>query len=240
MEYPYGHDFFKIDHGESYFSFFDRMGVPHFNIAISDNKTVACGCGVIRFIPKGTKFKKVWYLCDLKVHPNTRGKGISKHLFKKNLLFNYLRCSRGYTISMNPLVGKNRVIEIIKRFPLVPFKFESSLYFFEISRDEAKSIEEDARKIIGKPIKFIHLGGIKDIVLKSTGKPMPLFHAQYGPMADPNAHRIAEEGRYMFCAAESSDLFKFLYRHFEVAASASILAHRMHGFNWDFILSSDV
>lgn len=240
VEYPYGQDFFRIDHGHTYFSFFDRMGLTYFNIALDENDLIASGCGILRSVPATKGFQKAWYLCDLKVIPGYRNQKIPKRLFRKNLLFNYLKCPRGYAISMNPAVGVNRVVDIIEKFPFAPLKVVTTLYFFEISRADAKVIETEISKIVGEPIRFLSLSGIKDIVLKSTGRPMPLYHAQHGPLADPNSTPIEHEGRYMFCAPESSKLFLFLSGHFKISATASVLAHRMNDQNWDFILSSDI
>ena len=240
MEYPYGNDFFKIDHGESYFRFFERMGVPYYNVAFHKDQIVACGCGIIRSIPYKSKAKKVWYICDLKVHPEFRGRGIPARLFKKGLLFNYLKCQRAYTISMNPHTGKNKVVKIIERFPFFPLKHESTLYVFELSKAEVCSLKDKIENIVGGTVKFINLHGIKDIILKSSDTPMPLFHAQYGVMADPASTVEKEEGKYMFCALENSVLYKFLIVRAKLSASASLLSYNMKNFDWEFILSSDV
>ena len=82
-EYPFGTDFFKIDHGPSYFSFFERLGDPLFQIALVDDRIVACASGVIRAIPVGNRITKSWYLCDLKVHPDFRAQRIPAKLFRK-------------------------------------------------------------------------------------------------------------------------------------------------------------
>ena len=240
IEYPYGSDFFKIDHGESYFNFFERMGEPYFNIALYKNQIIACSCGIIRSVPYKGKMKKTWYVCDLKVHPEFRGRGLSTRLFKKNLLFNYLKCPRAYTISMNPNKGKNKVIKIIENFPFFPLKYEATLYFFEFSKNEICSFKSEIENIIGKSIKFISLYGIKDIILKSSHTAMPLFHAQYGSLADPISTSEKEEGLYMFCALENSALYNFLNMKVKPSATASLLSYNMTGFDWSFILSSDI
>lgn len=245
MDYPYGNDSFKIDHGDSYYSFFDRLGKPHFNIALDGSNVIACGCGVIRSIPRdihsqNAGFQKAWYLCDLKVHPTYRNQGIPGKLFRKKILSNYLRCSRAYAISMNPSKGRNTVIKLIENFPFIPFRYAATLCFFEISMKEVKSVEKDVDRIIGEKVRFLSLKGMKDIILESSGAPMPLFHAQYGPMASRLARKIEHEGRYMFCTTENSTLFSLLKKHFDIAATASILEHRLNNQCWDFILSSDI
>ena len=47
-EYPYGDDFFKLDHGANYFAFFERLGEPLFHVAIDDDRIAACAAGVLR------------------------------------------------------------------------------------------------------------------------------------------------------------------------------------------------
>ena len=243
MVYPYGSDFFRIDHGKSYFAFFERLGEPLFHLALHNNKQlVACGCGILRKIPnrKG-KIKSVWYLCDLKVHPDYRGQRIPARMFRRNLLWNYLKCPRGYTISMNPKEGENRVVRLLLKFPFIPAKIAATLQFFEISMDELSEIEDEISEILGERLRFERLEGIKDIVLESTGKPMPLFHAQYGPIVkNIQGKEIIPDGRYMFCTTEKSKLFQRLSKKFPVVATATVLSHRMRGFDWDFILSSDI
>ena len=242
MEYPYGKDFFKIDHGKSYFSFFKRLGLPYFNIALYNEKVIACGCGIIRQIPYKNKMKKSWYICDLKVHPEFRGQGIPARLFKKKLIYHFLKCPRGYTISMDPLQGPNKVVKMIEKFPLFPLKKISSLHFFEFSKNEVMTLKSDIENIINDTVSFKSLSGIKDIVLKSSNTPLPLLHAQYGSMADSSTSlQMPSEGRYMFCAVDHSDLHHFfLHRNFQPSAKASILAYNMKFFDWNFILSSDI
>ena len=68
--YPLGEDRFTIDHGSDYFAFFDRLGETVFHIYLDGPKVVALGAAVLRTIPNTDgKEQKVWYLCDLKVHP---------------------------------------------------------------------------------------------------------------------------------------------------------------------------
>jgi hypothetical protein len=39
-EYPYGGDFFTLDHGQDYFAFFEKMGEPLFHAALVENRVV--------------------------------------------------------------------------------------------------------------------------------------------------------------------------------------------------------
>ena len=82
IRYPYGRDFFSIDHGEDYLAFFNRLGKPHYLVAGQDEKPAAMACGVLRNLD-GTK---VWYLGDLKVDPAYRGRRLPAKLFIQGAL----------------------------------------------------------------------------------------------------------------------------------------------------------
>ena len=71
-EYPYGADFFRLNHGANYFAFFERMGEPLFHIALDENRVIACAAGILRTLVIGNETIKAWYLCDLKIHPEFR------------------------------------------------------------------------------------------------------------------------------------------------------------------------
>lgn len=47
-EYPYGDDYFKLDHGSDYFAFFRRLGEPVFHVALYEDQAIACGAGILR------------------------------------------------------------------------------------------------------------------------------------------------------------------------------------------------
>jgi hypothetical protein len=231
-EYPYGSDFFKISHGPSYFNFFERMGEPVFHIAIEENKVVACASGVLRRFPKNSSVGSSWYLCDLKVHPDFRDKRIPSKLFRKSIFLNYLRCGRAYAVSMNPADRENRVIAITQKFPFFPIILAAELNIFSLESD---SLE----KIVG-PISYLSLCGKKDLLMKSTNKPMKLIHIQHGPFAERQLGAPEQNAKHMICSPRDSALDRFLRANFAASATASILAHRMSGIDWSFILTSDI
>ena len=86
-DYPFGDEFFKINHGTNYFSFFDRLGDMTFRVALHQNKVVACAAGIVRTLLLNGKTIKAWYLCDLKVHPDYLGQKIPSKIFKKNYIY---------------------------------------------------------------------------------------------------------------------------------------------------------
>lgn len=238
-EYPYGDDFFKLDHGKHYFAFFERLGEPIFHIALIENRVIACASGVLRKINIEGKTLKAWYLCDLKVDPDFRGQKITTKLFTKNLARNYLKCSRGYAISMNPASGKNAVVKLLQKLPLPLINYAGKLNFYSFDEIQAKNIHPKLEEKLGK-VSYLSLEGKKDLIMKSTNSRLPLFHIQHGAMAETGLEKPSEKGTYMICAFDKSDLDIFMQNNFEVSATASIISHRMDIKNWDFILTSDI
>ena len=238
-EYPYGNDFFTLDHGSDYFAFFERMGEPLFHVALVENRVVACAAGILRTLKIGEKTVRAWYLCDLKVHPEFRGQHITNKLFRKNLFRNYFKCPRGYAISMNPASGENRVVKLLKRLPKIPIACAGQLNFYSFDQTAAANIQKDLESKLGV-ISYLSLKGKKDLIMKSTASRLPLFHIQHGAMAANGTESPSENGTYMICAFENCSLDKMLKNRFLISATASILAHRLKPRDWSFILTSDI
>lgn len=236
-EYPYGDDFFKLDHGPDYFAFFARMGEPLFHVALAGRRVVGCAAGVLRTLKIENKTVRAWYLCDLKVDPEFRL--VTTLLLKKNLFRNYLKCSRAYAVSMNPAAGENRVVKLLTRVSQMSVECAGTLNFYSFGQSTAAVFQKDLEAKIG-PVSYLSLAGVKDLIMKSTGERLPLFHIQHGPSAEAGAQTPPAEGTYMICAFEDSDLDKLLKDRFPVSATASVLSHRLKPENWNFILTSDI
>jgi hypothetical protein len=175
----------------------------------------------------------------LKAHPEFRGRLVTAKLFRKNLVRNYLKCPRGYAISMNPAKGENRVVKLLMRLPEIPVGYAGKLNFYSFDRSEAAGFQKKLEAELGD-ISYLSLKGKKDLIMKSTSARLPLFHIQHGAMAETGAKSPAEEGTYMICAFDESRLDNLLKTEFPVSATASILAHRMNPKDWNFILTSDI
>ncbi len=238
-EYPYGDDFFKLNHGENYFAFFERLGLPIFHVALHENRVVACAAGILRTLRVGGEVFKAWYLCDLKIHPEFQGLQLTPKLFTKNLVRNYLKCSRGYAISMNPTTGKNTVVKLLMRLRQIPIAHAGNLNFYSFDKTQAAGIHKDLEAELGK-ISYLSLAGKKDLIMKSTNSRLPVFHIQHGAMAAHGADLPTEKGTYMICAFEETDLDNLLKNNFPISATASILSHRMNLKDWNFVLTSDI
>jgi GNAT superfamily N-acetyltransferase len=237
--YPLGQDSFQLDHGRDYFAFFERLGALHYYAAVEDGAVIGVGAGIIRRVPQ-----KTWYLCDLKIHPDYRGRNIPLKILGRAFLPGYLRCRRGYAISMNPANGRpNRIAKMFSRFKRAPFSIADELMIFSLESIEIRGLRKTVEKHRG-PLRFLSLKGKKDLIMKSTAQPMSLLHAQFGPCGASEAETIAEplDGHvHMLCAPKKDALFLELSAlGLRASSSATIIEHGMGGWNWNFILTSDI
>lgn len=234
--YPLGDDSFSIDHGENYLRFFDRMGRTHFYCAHLDGKVIAVGAGVIHHR------YKVWYLCDMKVHPDHRGKKLTKKMFQRFFLPCYLKAQKGFALTMENNSGpQNPIMKIMERLPWTPLKTGTRLlFYYEDSASMHKVLEvlKDSRK----GIHFSSLKGIKDLVLKSTGRPIPLLHMEWEDSGDAQKFETPQEGHlHMWCLMETHPHVEKL-KELGIAPKATglIFHHRMNGTNWNDLRTSEL
>lgn len=241
--YPLGQDSFRISHGRDYFAFFERLGELHYHAALDRDRVVAVGAGMIRRVPlqSGDVPTRAWYLGDLKVHPDYRGQKLPLRMLSSAFWLNYLRCARGYAISMNPGDGRpNRIVKLLAHFRWAPVRFAGTLELYSMTQDEMRSCESTLKKHRG-PVSYLSLQGKKEIVLTSTGAPMPLLHVQFGACAEPGLSEPQRDSHHMFCvpAGDALSLELRLQGH-APSATASLISHRMKGCDWRFVLSSDI
>lgn len=236
--YDLGEDSFSIDHGQNYFNFFNRIGEPYYFL-IQDKKSkllIGTGCAILRDFGEF----KMWYLCDLKIDPEHRGKNLTTSLF----LAMGVKCTgittEGYLISMDP--GSAKVVHIFNKIAGIVNMPAKTKKLFIYSVDKQFVVENLFlfNKTLSK-ITFLSLAGIKDLVLTSTGKPMNLFHLQHGPFADDNSVDINElpsDAVIMFCTVENS----LLYNELKITTdtTATIMFNGMDGFDWQWILTSEI
>lgn len=234
--YPLGTDSFRINHGQDYFAFFDRLGNAHYYAWVQQNEVVAVACGVLRNLPQ-----KAWYLCDLKVHPDYRGRRLPLKMLTRVFWYQYLRCGRGYGISMNkPNENGNKVFRLLSQFRWLPFHVGTLLDIYSLDSQGMTQCQPLLEKSWGK-IGYLSLAGKKDIVLQSTGKSLPLLHLQHGPTATYQFDSAQIGFTHMFCLPQSHTLSVDLKKlGITPQASATLVHHRMHHWNWDFVLTSDI
>lgn len=245
--YPIGEDFFQLDHGPDYFAFFDRLGAVDYFVVREGERVVGVGANVLRRVPDtlGGKLRRAWYACDLKVHPEFRGRRIPHRIANYAFFRDYLRCPRGYAITMNPSggPGANRVLKIADRW-WNPTQTPAQLEIYSVDAERMDRLRPRVEAERG-PISFLSLRGVKDVVLQSTGQPMPLLHVQWGPSRPDEADRIVADPRpehaHMFCAPSGSGLARVVGEAgVEPFATATVLAHRMSSCDWSFVLTSEI
>ncbi len=241
--YPLGEDRFEIDHGEDYFAFFTRLGQLHYYVALDEERVVAVAAAILRRVPSVSreKPKTVWYLCDLKVHPEYQGRYIPVSIFVHAFPKLYPRCARGYAISMDADSKRpNRVARMLKRFPLAPMSIATRLGIISLNAEQMQAIEPILREHFGC-VSYLSLAGKKDIVLQSTGAPMPLLHVQFGPCAEQGVTEPLEGYVHMFCVSMDHPLLEVLeHQRVSPSATATVVHHGMEQWDWGFILTSDI
>ncbi len=242
ISYPLGDDRFQLDHGPDYWAFFDRMGPVTYYVALEQDQVIASGCGVLRQVPyaSGQPARAAWYCCDLKVRKDRRGAHVPFRLFA-SAIHHYARCTHGYLISMNPGDGAdNSVVRLMKRFRGAPLSVPCTLEFHSLDAEQMRAVTPLVTEHRG-PIGFLSHSGVKDIVLDSTGAPMPLLHVQWGPTGEPRTDQPKDQHVHMFCSP-SQDPLAIAMRELGYApsATATVMAHRMADADWRFILTSDI
>jgi hypothetical protein len=241
--YPLGSDRFTIDHGADYFAFFRRLGDLHYYAAIDGDEVVAVGAGILRrlrTVPGGRE-RRAWYLCDLKVRPDHHGRGLPLRMLGRAFFLNYLRCPRGYGISMDPGGGRpNRLPDLLARFRWLRLGVAARLVFYAFDAATMRGSRGLVEAHRG-PVSFLSLDEEKRLILESTGRPLPLLHLQHGPMAESGAAEPRDGHIHMLCAPEDDPLVGDLsLLGKEPIATASVIQHGMGDWPWKLVLTSDI
>ncbi len=239
VSYPLGDDAFELDHGEDYFAFFDRLGDVVYYLALDGERVAAVGAAILRVVPGAGE---AWYLCDLKVHPAYRGHRVPWKMFSHGFPRYYPRCGRGYGVTMNPPGGReNPVVRLAGRFgKLVSVSADPQLNLYSLDAEEMAAFAPTLQAHRG-PLSYLSLAGRKDLILESTGARLPLLHVQHGPCAEDGVAAPVEGHTHMFCAPVGDALdVAAAAEGLAPSATATVLSHRMGGWSWDFILTSDI
>lgn len=237
FSYPLGDDSFIISHGENYLAFFERMGKAAVYACRNGDQIISVGAGVIH------KRYGCWYLCDMKVHPDFRGMKLTQKMFRRNFFFNYLKSQRGFAITMESSDGKkNPIMKIMESLPWTPLKQGPRLVFFY---EDAEKTSEALKvlKVIRPDAHFSSLAGIKDLVMKSTGKPLPVLHLEWGVQRKNEAiiSLPQKDNLHMWCLPENHELVSVLsQKGIHVKASALIFHHRAGFIDWSQLRTSEI
>lgn len=94
--YPIGDRKFTIRFSDTnYFDFFRSIGNEGLHVVYrAGDRIVGSACA--RYV------RNSWYMCDLKVHPDYRGRKITYKLLMKRFIWAWFKSDRGYAISMYP------------------------------------------------------------------------------------------------------------------------------------------
>jgi hypothetical protein len=242
--YPYGEQSFRINHGTDYFSFFNQLGELHYYALLDNNVVAAVAAGIIRTVPmsKNGPLKRAWYLCDLKVNPKYRGQHLVTQMLKKSFLLNYLKCSRGYAISMNS--GRhnspNRVVNILSHFKIAPIQKSGELLIYSLNFEEmtkAQNILRSALNFYG----YKSNSGVKDLEFTHNQENMKILHAQKDPNQNNSFKEPQPDYTHFFCLLSTSPMVVELSNlGVNANATATIMSHRMPNCDWNFILTNEI
>ncbi|MBX3470627.1 MAG: hypothetical protein KF878_27480 [Planctomycetes bacterium] len=242
--YPLGQDTFVLDHGADYFAFFDRLGEVVYAAALDGERLAAVCCGMLRQVAmrQGEAPRRTWYLADLKVHPDYRGQRLPLRMLARLFPCSYLRCARAYGVTMDPPgAAESRVVRLARRWRWSPARPAGRLLLWSLDQDQ---MTRAAPLVVARrgPVAFRSLEGVKDLVLGSTGRRLPLLHAEWGAAPGPGVVPAPlADHVHMVCAPEGDALARDLAGlGLAPGATATIIAHRMSDADWRFVLTSEI
>jgi len=239
--YHYADDYFRIDHGDQYMNFFKRLGKCKIHICSDKNQIIGNAISILRNIKN---IGKCLYLCDLKVDMKHRNKYIPFKLINNGL--NELeKTDKFYMIAMT---GKacdklERFIYFMNSFSDYNITYAGLLYIYTITFDQLKYVDKDLEKI--DKYFFVSSANKKDLILKSTNKPMEILHINFNKYKfnatyDNFYLEPLKDHMYMFCLHENNKLVKVLKnKRITTDVTAKIFHNNMKS-DFGFIQTSDI
>jgi hypothetical protein len=229
--YPLGSDSFRISHGQNYSSFFRDIGKPECILAFLKGQIIGTCFVVRRTFPISC-----WYLADLKVDRAHRNMGLVAFLYQKyNSKFTKEeQC--GFGVTMNGGSSSPKMKRIAQALGC-----QSTPYHIYLLNDQ--KMQELLQNNILSVAKLVSLHNKKDLILKSTQKPLPLLHviptSPYYPMT--RAISCKKGYWYMFGCVEGSNLFcKLQSANVSSFGSATIYSKAMNHLDFSFLNTCEI
>lgn len=243
QSYSLGDDSFTIDHGSAYFDFFKRLGKISYFLILHNHYIVGTGCAILR--TNADVNTSCWYLCDLKILPSHRGKSLPELLFMKMMIKCVQKSSKGYLVTMDKTDKKaNPVIKLFTKIKDTIFqsiKF-TTLQIYQVNVKQMLKLHSILEEQ-WMEISYLSLNGTKDLVLKSTNKPLNLYHLQHGPFASKGVllTDLPSDADIMFCCTETNKLVSLIRLiGIETSVTATVIHLLNDEFNLNWILTSDI
>lgn len=252
FQYPFGTDTFTLNHGQDYFAFFDRLGRPYIFAAVNDMGEVVAVMGAVlrdlSLIKHQTK-QKIWYLCDLKIHPDYQHSFILFQLIeavykRHNELFN--TPPKIYGISMDAKkFSPNKLIRMGKSLAYLgihlDFNLSDHLLFYLLDSKEIEKVKNLIQPMY-ENFQFITLSGIKDLILSSTQKPLPFLHFSPDTSENLTVKALHPEYGYLFCFPVNHPAVKIFEQcSISCFTTASVISNMQEGeSDWAFIETCDI
>lgn len=238
--YSFGNDSFSINHGSNYFRFFDLLGTPYILVIKDKECIIGVTVLVLRNIDvlNNGQLEPIWYICDLKIHPDYRGKGIIQQI-SNFATSNYSKlATKIYGISMNSSSDKvNRVIFLAKHLTNIDLTYQETLIFYLLNKNQLNNSRNLLMRYFSE-YGYFSLNQIKDLVMMSTEKSLPLIHLV--PKNKSNITEEVEDVDYMLCLPSSNTLKnEFAQIGIIPTTTASIISNYTEA-NWNFILSNEI
>ncbi len=240
--FPFGQDRFRMQLGSRPLAHLEHLGTPYHYTVEDQQRLLAIASISLRKLPRSAQARpqKVWYCARIKIHPDADRVAVAVQLGLKALPRRYLQCRQGYGITVcRPDRPAGRVQGLFAKLPFLPVGRGPRLQVFGLDAAAMRAFEPRLRRLRGS-LEYLSLAGRKDLVLESSGQPAPLLHAQFGPCAVPGRAEPREGFLHLFCAPEQDPLAEAARDAGHAPlVEAELFHHRMSGWDWSFVLSSD-
>lgn len=246
IHYPFAERTFQMSYSESYFDYFKKLGEVHYYLMIdnSNSQVVATGAAILRTLSWNEFHQEsVWFLTDLKVHPDYRGRKLSLKLIAYGFFRKIWSCRKAYMISYDPKGGltRNSAVSLLTRFRWAPIRYAITMYVYHMTFSEFLSHQTDLRKTFGDLV-ATSTDEYRTLRLNSSSNTYDFVHLQRGALAlSFDVKPITKSSVICFLLEEHESLRSVLKtKNVLPVATASVLTLNFRPLNWSFLLTSDV